>query len=355
MSWRRKIAEAFSRWIDRVEAAVLIGRESLRSTPSLRFIEGPDGAFRLDGTPDALGPSGWESEPIRVIGGRIDSAASANWAAKLRRVRVELVLQSHRFMFRPLELPRRAADFLEGIVRAQIDRLTPWSAAEAAFGWRPSKQDESERMIVTVAATGRSLIQPFASAFAAFGVDSIVVSASFADTAPIKVFEQKVEAEIDARRLRRMLIAPLAAGGALAAAAILAAVIVGGRLEDGRDELAQRVSERRAAMRSARDATDDATLALAQRKRETPSSVIVIEALSQILPDHTYLSELHVHGDKVQIIGLTRDAPSLIGLIEHSAHFAKAVFFAPTTRSLPNSGEHFSIEAKIEPVYTTSQ
>jgi general secretion pathway protein L len=358
MSWRRKIVEAFSRWIDHVETAILASRESLRSAPLLRLVEGRDGAFTVHATSHKAA-SDWPNEPICVIDGRLDPVASANWAPIFQRAQVDLVLQPHRFMFRPLELPGRASGFLEGIIRAQIDRLTPWSAADAAFGWRPSSEVENERMIVTIAATARSLITPFVNAFSALGVDAIIVSAPLhdagSDAASIKVFQQNIRGARDAHRLRGALVALLVTVSALGGAAVAAAVIVGGDLEARRDDLAQRVTERRAALRSARDATGEAALALERRKRETPSSVIVIEALSQILPDHTYLTELHILADKMQIIGVTRDAPSLIQLIEQSSHFTKAVFFAPTTRSLSESGEHFSIEAKIEPVYTASR
>jgi general secretion pathway protein L len=93
-------------------------------------------------------------------------------------------------------------------------------------------------------------------------------------------------------------------------------------------------------------------LELERRKHATPSSAIIIEALSRVLPDDTYLTELRILGDKLQIVGVSKDAPSLIRLIEQTHHFSRAVFFAPTTRSPSEMGEHFSIEAHIEPVYT---
>jgi len=73
----------------------------------------------------------------------------------------------------------------------------------------------------------------------------------------------------------------------------------------------------------------------------TYRNVIVLETLSQILPDHTYLAELRIDGNKLRLTGITRDAPSLIGLIEQSAHFKRATFFAPTTRASSDSGERF--------------
>ncbi len=78
--------------------------------------------------------------------------------------------------------------------------------------------------------------------------------------------------------------------------------------------------------------------ALERRKYQSPSSVIVLEVLSQILPDHTYVTELRIEGDKLRVIGVTRDAPELIRLLERSPNFTRATFFAPTTKARVRSG-----------------
>jgi len=78
---------------------------------------------------------------------------------------------------------------------------------------------------------------------------------------------------------------------------------------------------------------------------------MVLEAISRALPDTTYVTELHVEGDKMQVAGLTQDAPSLIKLIEQSPQFTRATFFAPTTRSQNDPGERFHIEAHITPYF----
>ncbi|HTB04874.1 MAG TPA: PilN domain-containing protein, partial [Bradyrhizobium sp.] len=119
-------------------------------------------------------------------------------------------------------------------------------------------------------------------------------------------------------------------------------------------ELARQISARRAAIRAGSDGDRSPIAALERRKYATPASVIVLDALSQVLPDNTFVTELHLAGNKLQIAGITRDAPALIPLIEQSRHFARATFYAPTTRSASDPGERFHIEARIEPINTAS-
>jgi general secretion pathway protein L len=133
------------------------------------------------------------------------------------------------------------------------------------------------------------------------------------------------------------------------------AAYVSDNLATQESALARQISARRAAIRAGGDGGDRSpTAVLERRKHETPASVIVLEALSQVLPDHTYVTELHLAGTKLQIVGITRDAPSLISLIEQSGHFTRATFYAPTTRSPSDPGERFHIETRIQPKNTAT-
>jgi general secretion pathway protein L len=351
----RQLIEGCSRWIDRVAATIVAMRGRFASSRPIELVEEAGGEFSVRTA--GKGPaSRSEAGRIRIVDGKIVGAVPAGLAAELRESRAQLILLPARFMFRPLELPRRAAEFLDGIVRSQVDRLTPWSAGEAVFGWSAPIESGSDRIVVTVAATARALITPLVEAVAGLGADSIVVSTLAPSAGPaapaIRVFERTVRGALELRRVRRALVVVLVGAGLLAGAAIAADVVVGNDLEARQTDVARRIASRRVAMRAG-DATRDSGLAaLERRKHETPSSVIVLEALSQILPDHTYVTELRITEDKMQVVGVTRDAPSLIRLIEQSAQFTRATFFAPTTRSPTEPGEHFHIEAHIEPAFT---
>lgn len=352
MTFLRNIGQALSRWLDCVAAWIVATYARLASAPGVRLTENKDGTFTVQATGKGAPPP----ERLRIVNGEVVAAGAGNAAAMLKASRAELMLQPESFVFRPLELPRRATEFLDGIVRAQIDRLTPWSAENAAFGWSKPAEISNERVLVTVAATARTLVTPLVAAIARLGADSIAVSTlppDAPDGVAIKVFDQRVRGALEVNRVRRLLATALLVAGVLAGAAIAADVIAGNDIDARHADVTSRIAAQRAKLRAGGDAIRDSALAALERRRhETPSSVIVLEALSQILPDHTYVTELRIQGDKMQVVGVTRDAPSLIRLIEQSAHFTRATFFAPTTRSPSEPGEHFHIEARIEPVFT---
>lgn len=354
-----RIKREFSSWLDRVAEVMIAAIVRFRSIPTVSLVEEEDG--RLSVVPadkEATGPAA--DAGLKLEDGHFHGRVPPQLELALKRGRVELLLRSERFIFKSLELPSRAAEFLTGVVRSQIDRLTPWSADQAAFGVSAPVDVGGGRIAVTVAATAREMVAPFLHAFTALGAGSVKISARAAEAAPdvpaIAVVQENVGGILDIRLARRILVGVLAAASLIAAIANIASAVVNDRLEARQDELARQISRTRAAVMAARNAPGDpktlAERALVSRKNKSPSPVVALEILSQILPDDTYLTELRIESDKLRLTGITREAPNLIRLIEQSHHFSQAMFSAPITRSPSDPGDRFNIEARIEPDFS---
>lgn len=349
------VQKAFWQWLDQVAEAMLAILARLAKKRTVCVVEEEHGRFAVlaaDGREAAAsGDAGLQIDNGTIVGPRSPQVEVA-----LRGGHVELVLQPDRFVFKPLELPSRATEFLEGVVRAQIDRLTPWDANQAAFGFSTPVEAGADRIVVTVAATAKALLVPILKAFTSLGARSVTIRTP-APQAPagapaITVMEENVAGVLDLRVARRILLAILAVALLIAATANIAASIIDGRLQSRQDELARSISRYRAGALKARDAPGDpktlAERALVQRKNNSPSTVVALEILSQILPDNTYVTELRIEADKLRLTGITHDAPRLIRLIEQTRHFSQATFFAPITRAPSDSGDRFNIEARME-------
>jgi general secretion pathway protein L len=352
MNRLRQLSDIFSRWIDVVAATVhaLLNRWSPQRV--VRVTEEEQGTFALQAFGDAKDLI-LPDQQIRIADGAMTATLSDDWKTWLRGSRAEVILRPGRFMFRPLELPKRAGEFLEGIVRSQIDRLTPWSVSEAAYTWTPPVEAANDRIQLTVAATARSMLMPYVRAVAELGAASVIVStvpqdAGIADGA-LKVYEQRNGGTIEVTRIRQILTMVFIGAAALALVSSGVSSILGDSLDSEQQDLSHKIAVRRAAIR--RSADGGAQRMLERRKQTTPAAVMVLDALSKVLPDHTYVIELRIENGKVQVTGITKDAPSLIRLIEQSPHFEHAAFFAPTTQSPGEPGERFHIEARVKPYF----
>src|SRR5438445_12073140 len=155
------IAAILNAWTASVAAAIIAAFDRVVSPREVRLIEDDQGGFAVE--------TATKSENIPTHIAFADGTLSApNLAPMFRGSRVEIVLQPKRFLLRPLELPARAADFLDGIVRAQIDRLTPWSASEAVFGCSAPVASGTESITTMIAATTRKVAMSYVQAVSVF-------------------------------------------------------------------------------------------------------------------------------------------------------------------------------------------
>ena len=344
-----------STWIDDVAAGLALLGAALRRSHRIELVEQSDGSF-LVVDPGKQAAERADGPSLRIDETGFADPISPQTRSLFARSTVDVMLAPSRFIFRALELPMGARQFLDGVVRSQIDRLTPWSANEAAFGWSEPSDAGNGQIAITVVATARSQVAPIARAAMAARARQVRMSTQIGEeqTLAIPVFAQDTGGEDGGQGLLRGLVAGLALSG-LAFAVSLGAWLVAGSGNDARmANIQNRIAERRSELMNRRGpAAEEALKALQARKRATPSAVLVLEALSKTLPDDAHLTELRIEGGRVQIAGSATDAPALIRLIEQSRQFTQATFFAPTVRG-PNGGESFHIEAHIEPSFAVT-
>jgi general secretion pathway protein L len=289
---------------------------------------------------------------FRFDGKRTDPPLPPDWVAALRGSRIEAQLPSGDVMACRLDFPGQAGDFLDGMIRAQVDRLTPWSVNDAAFGWSAPVAVANERIELIFAATSKAKVKPLLRLAQAMDAASVAgFGAAAVGTEPpvrIKLLDQPLQSAVGATlSIPRLLRAVLLGAGVAAAASLLIAVYLENTMQSRQADLQRQISQRRAALRLDANGAGSALGLLAKRKQTTPSSIMVLEAISRALPDSTYVTELRIEGDKVQVVGMTQDAPSLIRLMEQSPQFTRATFFAPTTHAANEPGERFHIEAHL--------
>jgi general secretion pathway protein L len=105
------------------------------------------------------------------------------------------------------------------------------------------------------------------------------------------------------------------------------------------------------------DALRDETQKLISIKTQTPQLVPVLNELTHLLKNDTWLSNLQYSEKHMQITGQSPSASSLIGLLEASPYFSKVSFVSPLTQDKVTGFERFQIsmevsyeqEPKVEP------
>jgi general secretion pathway protein L len=356
MAMISELKELFGEWIAAVARAINSITSRLMPQRQILLIEGEGSTFTVKAAPVRKAVV-LPDVSFRLSNGRPDPSLPADWETTLRGSRVEILLKSDHVLFRSLDFPRRAVDFLEGMIRAQIDRLTPWTANDAVFNWSPPSNIANERIQLTLAATSKNKIQPLVQFARNLGAASVT---AFAESPPgegasvkVKVYEASLQSAmgrtVDVPRVLRIT---LLSTGLVAAASLILAAYAGNTLAVEQQQLLRQIAQRRASLRLSQTTVGgSAQSLLAKRKQTTPSSVMVLEAISRVLPDSTYVTELRIEGDKVQVVGISQDAPPLIRLIEQSPQFSRATFFAPTTRAQSDPGERFHIEVHLTPYF----
>ena len=293
--------------------------------PDLRLVAMvmPSGALALTrmlksdatflGAPEALGEEGRAG------------LSAARWTA------IELRLPPDQVLQRTLSLPAASREFLASIIAHKLERLTPWRPERVLYGYRISEESEGGTLAVELFATSKDVVAAPLQALGALGLSPTAIGL---DDGPASVplainllRDAPKAARVDSRRLvGRVALASFALTGVLwlassmwASSADDAAQIAGTRL----------LKARRLLKIATMGDVGERERALIEAKTTERSIVVLVDKLASAIPADTYLKELSIAPDKVRLVGITTNAPALVGEIEatglRNVRFSSAV------------------------------
>ncbi|MGQ0672491.1 MAG: PilN domain-containing protein [Hyphomicrobium sp.] len=266
---------------------------------------------------------------------------------------VRLRLPSEVCFIRRVEVPQAARGEVGRFLDLDLERATPFRLKDVYSDFILDESSAARGVVgVTQVITRRENVDKLVRDIESAGLEIAGVECwNSNDTAglPIDFLAKRTDDRGEGRAvpLTRLLAA---ASVALAASA---AYIATTRYETALGELTSQVANAKVAAEAARQqvATSEEKvrerLAIHEIKSGRPSAVAIVDALTRILPDAAWLSDLRIDGDTVQMSGEADAAAPLIAGVENDPLFSDVSFAAPVTRDQAGGKERFSLRAQL--------
>ena len=353
---RNAVIRQFFRWWGRELAALVPPGLRPKNRPSSRLLwagmeQGALVLWRLAGQK-------------RVEVGRIDLVAGEDVDHKIAfnalhgkagAGPVGICLAPAQVLRKEVVLPLAAAENLSQVLGFELGRQTPYTSDQAYFDQRLLREDRgANRLYALLGVAPRTVVDEILSRLIEWGVapHAVVVSDELESTGDcLNLIPPKLR--LKPRRAEYWLYAAMA-GVTLALFAVMLAIPIWKKRETAialQPMLAQ--SQQQANAVDALKQEQERLLAEynfpVEHKLSTPSKVALLDEVTRILPDNTWLQQLDFHGMEVSMQGNTNSSAKLIGLFEQSALLENANFKSPLAK-VQGSEERFQLTVEVKPI-----
>lgn len=254
-------------------------------------------------------------------------------------------------LIKRFRLPAATEENLARVTGFELDRLTPFAAEQVYYHGRLIERlPETKQLLVELALTPRSKLDPLLSELAACGwfPDRVEIGGD-----PGRRRHQLLPEAYQKRRGRLPRLVNAALGGLLALLLLVIAVLPIWRDYQRTTELEQelrkvsKVAKEVEALRQDSEKLSREASFVVDKKRTEPALVDVLNELSRVIPDNTWLYGLQYKDRRLVIQGQSPSASSLIAVVEASPYFLNTSFVSPVTKDVTSGFERFQIASEV--------
>ncbi len=253
---------------------------------------------------------------------------------------------------REVALPMAAEQEAPRVLAYEIDRLTPFTAAELVWGWAILRRDRAQgRIHLRLSLVPRAQLQRFLETLEA----ARVRPRALAGVAPSGI-ERVIPLDRPGRSASRISrAAPALAAGTCVVLGAVAILLPFARQAIASSEIEQRIAALRPQVaevealrnRIAGDRAGADVIAAERARLGDPLQVIAV--VTDVLPDDTHLTELQLRRGRLGIAGQSAAAARLIPALAAEPTLRNPAFVAPVTRVENGQADLFSIAAELGP------
>lgn len=262
-----------------------------------------------------------------------------------------LLLPAGSALRRPLVLPAAAAERLRDVVRFEIDRQTPFTAADVRFDASLRERREDGQLAVELVVMPRAR---FDAALAPLG--DLAAALDGVDVADQDGQPLGVNLQADSQHRPRH--APLRGWQWALGLLTIGALLFGGwRVLDNRRQAADDFEAAlRAPSAQARQVgiqrqqlleTIEGINTLDRARAQRPTALEVLDELARRLPDSTYLEKISIEGNQLVLIGLSAEASSLVGKLQGSRLWRSPALSGAVQPDQATRRDRFTLTAQL--------
>ena len=264
-----------------------------------------------------------------------------------------LLLPDDKVLAKRITLPAAAEENLDEVLGFEMDLHTPFHASEVYYDYTLVGRDTSRgNVTVDLVYAPREAVDALLENASNIGMKTDVITCRRRDNANLQPVNLLPQAK---RRARRLDVKNLNLGlTALLAILVVAAITIplvqkNRALEalEAQVQVAAAEAREGAELRQDLEKMAAASQFLIGKKTSDVMIVELVDEVSRILPDHTWIARLDLSGDELQIQGQSSASASLIRIIEASPWFENVRFASPVVQIAGTENDRVHIVATV--------